>query len=69
MRKFKIQGKCDDEGFAEYWSNEQGWVDFKDATTFDDSEKINFPIGTEYIAWLDEQGYILLGEEYSEDLI
>lgn len=58
--KFKIQGKYDKiEKINLFWSNKQGWVDFKNATTFDKSEipHINFPIGTMFIGWLNSFGY------------
>lgn len=67
MTRFKIQGEYDpdDETYL-YWSNQDGWVDFDSATTFDISElhRINMPMGTGGIAVLEETNCISLEEAY-----
>ncbi len=46
-KNFKIQGEfSEDDNCFLYWSNDDGWVDFKSATIFNANEKINLPIGT-----------------------
>lgn len=67
MKKFKIQGPFsqDDQQYL-FWSNQDGWVDFHSATTFNYEEHINLPMETQFIAILDKDGTVdsLVNSEY-----
>lgn len=69
MRQFKIQGyfDIDDQDFL-YWSDEDGWVDFDSADTYNADELYGMylPLETKGIAILDETNVSSLPEAFDK---